>query len=181
MVRRRGRRAGGPGATDGLIVLAAIAAVVWFLLRQKAAVLPPGQVVYSDTNRRAITEPITSRRLRLTGKPDYVYSLPDQAVPSEVKSYRAGRNGPRDRDVIQLLTYCVLIEDVWGATVTHGLIEYSDRRFTIPYGPKQRRRVLELAEKIRRDRMAADVPRDHCDAWKCGRCGYSETCGQALR
>ena len=164
-----------------LVVLAAVAAaVIWFLLRKKAAVLPPGQVVYSDTSRRAISEPITSHRLRLTGKPDYVYALPNQAVPVELKRHRAGRFGPRDRDVLQLLTYCVLVEDVWGATVTHGLIEYRDGRVTIPYGPGQRRQVLDLAEEVRRDRMAADVARDHRDAWKCGRCGYSDTCGQAL-
>jgi CRISPR-associated exonuclease Cas4 len=163
-----------------LIVLAAIAAIVWFLLWKKAAVLPPGRVVYSDTSRRAINEPITSRRLQLTGKPDYVYALPDQMVPLEVKRRRAGKFGPRDQDVMQLLTYCVLIEDVWGATVTHGLIEYPDRRFTIPYGPRERRQVLDLADEVRRDRVAADVARNHHDAWKCSRCGYSGACGQAL-
>ena len=35
-----------------LVILAAVAAAaIWFLLREKAAVLPPGQVVYSDTSR----------------------------------------------------------------------------------------------------------------------------------
>jgi CRISPR-associated exonuclease Cas4 len=163
------------------LALAALAALIWLVLRRKAGVLPPGQVVYSDTDRRAIAEPITSHRLRMSGKPDYVYSMPDQAVPIEVKRHRAGRFGPRDRDVIQLLAYCVLIEDVWGVAVMHGLIEYADRRFTVPYGPEQRRQVLELAEEIRRDRRAADVARSHHEAWKCRRCGYSETCGQALR
>jgi CRISPR/Cas system-associated exonuclease Cas4 (RecB family) len=98
----------------------------------------------------------------------------------EIKRHGAGRFGPRDRDVQQLLTYCVPAEDVWGATVTHGLIEYRDGRVAIPYGPVQRRQVLDLAEGVRRDRVAADVARDHRDARKCGRCGYSDTCGQAL-
>jgi len=163
-----------------LFALAAAAFVLAAFLRRKARILPAGQLVYSDVDRRSITEPITSRRLRLTRKPDYVYSTGSLTIPLEMKQYRAGRCGPRDRDVIQLLTCCVLVEDVWGATVTHGLLEYSDRRFTIPYGPEQRRQVLESAEAIRRDRIAADVPRDHHDAWKCGRCGYSETCSQAL-
>ena len=125
-----------------LLALAALAAVVWLILCRNTSVLPLGQVVYSDTDRHAIAEPITSRRLKLTGKPDYVYRLSDAAIPVEIKRHRAGRFGPRDRDVIQLLTYCVLVEDVWGATVMHGLIEYSDRRFTIPYGPEQCRQEV---------------------------------------
>ena len=163
-----------------LLVLAAAAFAIASFLRRRAIVLPPGQLVYRDTDRRAITQPITSRRLRLMGKPDYVYSISSMMVPVEVKRHRAGRYDPRERDVMQLLACCVLLEDVWGATVTHGLIEYGDRRFPIPYGAEQRLRVLELTEAIRRDRMAPDVVRDHHDAYKCGRCGYSETCGQAL-
>jgi CRISPR-associated exonuclease Cas4 len=163
-----------------LLSLATLAVIIWFYLRRKADVLPPGQIVYRDTDRRALNEPITSHRLRLTGKPDYLYALSDRTVPGEVKKHRAGKWGPRDRDVMQLLTYCVLLEDVWGVVVTHGLLEYSDLRFTIAYGPKERQRVLELAEAVRRDRMAADVARDHQEAWKCGRCGFSEVCGQAV-
>ena len=164
-----------------LIGLAAIAVLIWLVLHRKAADLPAGKLVYSDTDRHKINAPITSHRLKLTGKPDEVYKLADQVVPLEVKPRPSGGYSPRERDVGQLLTYCVLLEDVWGATVTHGILQYDDARFTIPYGPEERRRVIELAEDIRRDRMAGNVPRNHREAWKCGRCGYSETCGQALR
>jgi CRISPR-associated exonuclease Cas4 len=162
-----------------LLALAAAAFALAAFLRRRAGTLP-GQVVYSDTNRRAVTEPITSHRLRLTGKPDYVYSLVDQAFPSEVKRHRIGRNGPRDWDVIQLLTYCMLIEDVWGVTVTHGLLEYSDRRFTIPYGLEQRRQVLELADEIRVERWAGPSDRSHNEAGRCWNCWVRASCGQAL-
>ena len=164
--------------TAFLLALAALCALIWRALHRRAAMLPVGQLVYSDTDRLAIAEPITSHRLRLSVKPDYVYRLPDQAVPAELKRSRAGRYGPRDRDVMQLMTQCVVVEDVWGVTVTHGLLDYGDRRFTIPYGPEQRRQVLDLAEEIRRNRKAADLRRSHHEGWKCRQCGYTESCGQ---
>jgi CRISPR-associated exonuclease Cas4 len=89
--------------------------------------------------------------------------------------------GPRDRDVAQLMTYYLLAEDVWGAHVTHGVIEYRDsQRFPILYDPAERAQVLALAEELRRSRQAPDVPRDHQEAWKCRRCGFTAACGQAL-
>jgi len=165
-----------------LLLLAVLAAAAWLLLRRRASSLPPGQMVYSDTDRRAVTEPITSHRLRLTGKPDYVYQTDGVTVPVELKRRAAGR-GPRDRDVAQLITYCVLVEDVWGAHVTHGVIEYrGGQRFEIPYGPAEREWVLALAEEVRQSRRMSDVPRDHQDFWKCRRCGYNTpgVCGQSL-
>ena len=140
-----------------------------------------GELVYQDTNRRAVTRPITSHRLQLTGKPDYVYRTEAGTVPVEIKKHAAGRWGPRDRDIVQLLAYCVLVEDVWGATVTHGLIEYGDgQRFPIPYGSEERARVLALAGTIRQSRRAVELGRDHQDAWKCRRCRFADTCEEAL-
>ena len=163
-----------------LLVLAAVAFALAAFLRRRPSALPPGCVVYTDTDRRLITAPITSRRLRLTGKPDYIYVQQGSASPVEAKKHHAGKWGLRRQDIAQLMAYCVLIGEVWGLTVDHGFVEYSDQRFRIPYTPEARQAVLQLAEEIRWNRMAADVPRDHHDAWKCRRCGYSETCGQAL-
>jgi len=81
------------------------------------------------------------------------------------------------------MTYCLLVENVWGAHVTHGVIEYrGGQRFEIPYGPAEREWVLALAEEVRQWRRMSDVPRDHQDFWKCRRCGYNTpgVCGQSL-
>jgi CRISPR-associated exonuclease Cas4 len=164
-----------------LLLFAVLAAAAWLYLRHKANALLPGHLVYRDTDRHAVTEPITSHRLRLTGKPDYIYKTDTVTVPVEVKRHAAGKWGPRERDVAQLMAYCLLVEDVWGANVTHGVIEYrGGQRFPIPYSQKERARVRALVEDVRRDRRAPDLPRDHQEAWKCRRCGYSETCGQAM-
>jgi hypothetical protein len=45
----------------------------------------------------------------------------------------------------------------------------------------ERARVLVLAEELRQTRQEPDVPRDHQEAGKCQRCGFTITCGQALQ
>ena len=140
------------------LIIALILLVVRLLLWRRSAPPVAGDLVYSDTDRHAVSEPINSHQSRLTCKPDYLYRLKRLVVPVELKKHRAGRFGPRMPDVMQLWTQCVVLEDV-GETVTHGLLQYADQRFTVPYGPQERRMVLETAEAIRAERPAGTADR----------------------
>ena len=166
-----------------MIALLALAALILLVvaLYLRHGSTPPvvGKLVYSDTNKRAVTAPINSHLSRLTGKPDYVYRAKGLCIPVEVKKHRAGRFGPRVSDIAQLMAYCVLLEDA-GETVTHGVIEYPDKRIPIPYTPEARRKVLEAAEQIRAERRAGTADRSHQEAWRCRSCGVRASCGQAL-
>ncbi len=162
-----------------LLVLGVIILIVALLLRSRSALAVAGALIYSDTDKRAITAPINSHKSRLTGKPDYVYRVKNLVVPVEVKKHRPGRFGPRASDVAQLMAYCVILEDN-GATVTHGLVEYPDKRISIAYGPEERRRVLEAAEVIRAERRFGAADRSHDEAWRCRSCGVRASCGQVL-
>ncbi len=162
-----------------LVLLAAALLVIGLLLRRRSAPPVAGRMIYSDTNKRPVTAPINSHVSRLSGKPDYIYRVGELSVPVEVKKRFARRFGPRASDIAQLMAYAVLLEDV-GETVEYGMIEYPDRRFTIPYGPKQRQQVLEAAEQIRLERRAETADRSHNEPWRCRSCGVREACGQAL-
>lgn len=165
-----------------LLALAAIACAVSFWLHGQPPGGTLGQRIYSDTGPCRVEQSITSRRLRLTGKPDYIYDTQGLMVPVEVKSRPAGRDGPRQSDVMQVLTYCVLIEDVWGAPVSHGIIEYADKKYVVPYGPEERQKVLDTAAAIRLAYWTGKADRSHEEPWRCGPCGYRarDICGQAL-
>lgn len=162
-----------------LAILAAVLLVVGLLLHRSSAPPVAGDLVYSDTDRHAVPAPINSHKSGLTGRPDYVYRVKALCIPVELKKHRAGKFGPRVSDVIQLLTYCIILEDN-GETVTHGLVEYSDRRFPVPYGPEERRKVLEAAKAIRADRRSGTAQRSHSEAWRCRSCGMLESCNQRL-
>lgn len=150
-----------------------------------ASGLPAGAVVYSDTGaEQAVPAPLISRRHGLIGKPDYLIEARQGAartmIPVEVKS-RSRPGAPPSGHILQLATYCLIIEDIYGSAPSHGVLRYADGSHTIAYTADLRRAVLEAAERIRAARTAQDVPRSHQDAGRCAHCGYRQGCGsQAL-
>ena len=169
-----------------LLLLCAGLALVWMARRGRhASGLPAGAVVYSDTGaEQAVPAPLISRRYGLIGKPDYLIEARQGTartmIPVEVKS--RNRPGiPPSGHILQLATYCLIIEDIYGSAPSHGVLRYADGSHTIAYTPDLRRAVLEAAERIRAARTAPDVPRSHQDAGRCAHCGYRQGCGsQAL-
>jgi CRISPR-associated exonuclease Cas4 len=77
---------------------------------------------------------------------------------------------------------CLLVEETTGQPVDHGVLEYPNRRFDIPFGDRERRYILALLDEIWLARGEGDIPRNHHDAFRCRGCGYRsrEVCGQAL-
>jgi CRISPR-associated exonuclease Cas4 len=164
-----------------LIVLALIAFVGWLFFSRKGNTgLPAGAVVYDDAGRQHLNRPLVSHRYRLAGRPDYLIETKEGLVPVELKSSRCPRYGPYEVHVVQLLAYCVLVEDVLGARVPYGILQYADEQREIPYSTEERRKVLALADEIRASRDVADVHRSHHHAGRCRGCGYRAACGEAI-
>jgi CRISPR-associated exonuclease Cas4 len=150
----------------------------------RAAGLPAGEVVYTDTDAwEKVPEPLRSRRYGLVGKPDYLVQVREgrraTLVPVEVKSRRRPAVTP-DGHVLQLATYCLLVEDMHKVRPAYGLLHYADATLQIPYTDELRRTVLEVADAIRRARSAPDLHRDHNDPARCRGCGYAHACGEVV-
>lgn len=151
---------------------------------QQATGLPTGEVVYTDTGAwEQVPEPLLSRRYALVGKPDYLLRVcvgqRTTLVPVEVKSRRRPPVTP-DSHILQLATYCLLVEDVHKVRPAYGLLHYADATLQIPYTDELRRAVLEVADAIRAARKAPDAHRDHNDAARCRGCGYAHGCGEVV-
>lgn len=168
-----------------LLAMVGLALYVWGRRRQRAAGLPAGRVVYSDTGaEQAVSEPLLSRRYALVGKPDYLVETRvggrRTMIPVEVKSRRAPP-APPPGHLLQLAAYCLIIEDLYGVAPPYGILRYTDRSVEIPFTPELRRAVLDAAERIRSARTAIDMPRSHQEPLRCAQCGYRTACGnQAL-
>ena len=165
-----------------LLALAGLALFLWGRSQQRAVGLPAGRVAYSDTGaEHAVTQPLISRRYGLVGKPDYLIEASvggrRTLIPVEVKSRRAPA-APLPGHLLQLATYCLIIEDVYGVAPPHGLLRYADRSFEMPFTPEMRRAVLDAAEHIRAGRSAVDIPRSHQERQRCVHCGYRHACGE---
>jgi len=153
----------------------------------RALGLPTGRIVYSDAGGAA--RPLVARRYPLTGKPDYVVlTSGGRRVPVEIKSGRAlrakgGERVPRHEDVLQLVTYLIILDDLYDEPPRYGLLRYADATFEVPYAADLRDEVLDLlAEMQALDEDLGEIeeaPRGEPSAQTCRVCAFKEICDDA--
>lgn len=155
MVRRRRRVlprnfsvAGAAVSASEIIVLAlavlSVACWLYFRAQAEQSPIPDGDIIYRDTDRIDIHEPLVSDTCQLIGKPDYIVRTTDGLVPVEVKSRACGERGPYEGEVAQLVAYCLLVEDVMGEPVLKGLLRYADREVPVPLTATRRAKLTAL-------------------------------------
>ena len=102
-------------------------------------------------------------------------------MPVELKSSAAPRTGPREAQLAQLFAYCLLLEEHYQSTVREGIIEYSDRAFTVPFDDQRRKWVLDLIAEVKEaKRVHVEPGRSHQHAGRCRACGFRDGCSEAL-
>ena len=159
-----------------------IALVLLFVAgrQRRAAGLPGGRVVYSDTRTWGTVEkPLFDTDLGLTGKPDYLVEQNGRFIPVEVKTGRTPA-APYDSHIFQVAVYCLLVHKTYGKRPPHGILHYSGRDFAVDYTPVLESALLDLLADIRRDEHRPEVPRSHDDPQRCRRCGFRDACDQDL-
>jgi len=110
--------------------------LAWFWARAQAARsgLPPGDVIYQDTDRSASPErPLRSGRYSLLGRPDYLISSTDGIIPVDLKKSRCPINGPYDSHAAQLFGYRLLVEGALDKPVPYGVLQYADREVRLSF------------------------------------------------
>ena len=124
-------------------------------------------------------KPFYDSGLGLTGKPDYVVNQKGRLLPVEVKSAWAP-SVPYDSHILQLGAYCLLIEKVTGKRPPYGILKYRNRTFAIDYTNSLEDAVLEIIEKIQKQKKRSQASRSHDEARRCAHCGYRKVCDQRL-
>lgn len=159
-----------------------LALVLFFVSRRKrrAAGLPGGQVIYSDTGaweelEKPLYDPVTA----ISGRPDYLVRQGKTVIPVEVKSGRTPES-PYDSHIFQLAAYCLLVEREYGKRPPYGIIHYQNRSFSVDYTEELERALLDLLTEMRQDEGRRNVNRSHQAPGRCRGCGYAYNCDQAL-
>jgi CRISPR-associated exonuclease Cas4 len=167
------------GLLAGLLLVAGLGVLgaAWWLQRRSG--LPRARLVYSDTGAwQRADKPLFSRTYGLAGKPDYLLDVRGQVIPVEVKPSRQAPQ-PQAADVLQLLAYCLLVEETWGRPA-YGLLHYASGTFRVDYTDAARTLLLGRIEEVRAARQARDMPRSHDEPGRCAACAFRTQCDESL-
>jgi len=163
-----------------LLILFALALLWVAARRRKAAGLPAGKVVYSDTGQGSrVEKPLFDPISGLVGKPDYLVEQDGVFIPVEVKSSYAPAE-PYDSHVFQLAAYCLLVLRAYGKRPPHGLLRYRNRTFEIDFSAELEASLLDRLAEIRQQEKVGEANRSHQSPARCAACGYRQVCNQRL-
>ena len=161
-------------AVGGLVLL------VWSHRQRAASGLPVGRIVYADTGAwQRCEQPLFSQHYRLSGKPDYLVQERGRIVPVEVKPHREV-NKQYEGDILQLASYCLLVEEEYGQRPRYGYLKYSEGVFRVEYTKALRQELLIRLATMRQDLRARDVAPSHSQPQRCRGCGHREHCNRRL-
>lgn len=164
-----------------LALLLAALFIFWLGGRQqKQAGLPGGRIVYSDSKTWGVPEkPFFDALSGLTGKPDYVIKHGERLLPVEVKSAFAPVE-PYESHILQLMSYCYLIERSTGQRPPYGILRYRNRTFAIDFTRERENHLLDTLDEMRRIESRGKAMRSHDDPARCARCGYAKECPEKM-
>ncbi|MDI6708850.1 MAG: PD-(D/E)XK nuclease family protein [Candidatus Thermoplasmatota archaeon] len=151
-----------------------------YRLLHRPAPLRYGEIIAADHSQwKPLEKPLFSKRLLCAGKPDYIVKEANgQIIPVEYKARRAPGQGPYKSHLLQLASYCALIEETYGTRPGYGVIAYTDKTFKIPYTDKLEQEMLELNEivnKIERGEWGPPpLPKEL--SWFCNYCSQKDRC-----
>lgn len=141
--------------------------------------LPTGQVLQSDVGGDAPGKRLYSARYGLTGTPDYIVQTPKGLVPVEVKPSRTEQE-PHESHLLQVLAYCLLLEESEGKRPPYGLLRYSNNTFHVDYNRETRAYLLAVLAEMREIAQSSEADRNHDAPARCRACAYHSLCDQSL-
>lgn len=144
--------------------------------------LPSGRVLHSDMYGGlpgAPGKPLYSARYGLAGTPDYIVATSKGPVPVEVKPGRTEAE-PHESHLLQVLAYCLLLEERDGKYPPYGLLRYKTNTFHVDYNRETRAYLLSVLEEMRAAAQQPEVHRSHEVAGRCRACAYKGICEEAL-
>ena len=126
---------------------------------------------------------LKSRKYNLAGRPDYMIKENDLRIPVEVKTGRRPK-APFFSHVLQIGAYCLLSEETFQKSPSHGQIRYGfeNEPHNVDWEPKLKTLVLEKIEEMNdvlEGRTKAH--RNHKRVGKCNNCSRRKGCPERLR
>ena len=145
---------------EPIIIYALVAIAILYLLikltrpaiiiKEPRHIIPGAHIIYSDEEDHTL---LISEKYDLQGKPDYIFQtmLGGSYIPVELKSTRLKEDDyyPHEGDLMQLVAYFLIIEDVYGKRPKQGRLIYQNRMFIIKNTRSLRRKNKKYLKEMR--------------------------------
>ena len=162
---------------DIIIIVAGIILLILFILLKSTKVPTPAyknKTIYSD-HREKPEKALFSSNYGLIGKPDFILHTKEGLLPLEIK-HTNRPDQPYFSHVMQLTSYCLLIEEEKGVKPKYGFIQYKGgRAFSIPYTQKMKSFLLKTMQEMRDYIELGESPKPFKN-YKCEKCNYKDNC-----
>jgi CRISPR-associated exonuclease Cas4 len=129
-----------------LIILAGIA-LLFFMLRKKDSFgVLVGKRIYQDTQEKPGTL-LYAKTIPLCGKPDYLMQEKNMIFPVEVKTGKTP-SAPYLNHQMQLMAYCLLVEENFQVRPIGGYLRYPNKEFKIGFTKEAEASVRNLVSEM---------------------------------
>lgn len=144
-----------------IIIIIVLALLLIFLIALLKLTRVPGavyknKVKYSD-HAKAPVKPFFSNKYWLTGKPDYILDTKDGLIPLDIKN-TAKPKEPYFGHVMQVVSYCLLMEEENAIPPKYGILRYNDGQFYISYTPERKAHLLKTMDKMKQHMRSNTCP-----------------------
>lgn len=108
-----------------------------------------GRIIYSDENGGKL---LVSETYGVQGKPDFIFKslLSRKLIPFEIKSGQCKEPHPHEGDLMQLVAYFIIIEEVYGQRPSYGKLVYQNKTFTVRNTRALRLRLRQTLRQMHR-------------------------------
>ncbi|MFW6129728.1 MAG: CRISPR-associated protein Cas4 [Atribacterota bacterium] len=120
---------------------------------------------------------ITSSKLKMKSKIDYVISEEGKQIPIEIKKGKCKKK-PKENDIMQLLCEILLLEEHFNTKYHYGYLLYvgSRKKFKVPITLGKYRSLTLTLEQIRSYLRNGKSPEIKMDKNKCRNCSLNIYC-----
>lgn len=122
--------------------------LLFIVSRQKKSfgILVEGNRLYQDSQILP-GETLIAKSIPLHGKPDYLVKLGKYVIPVEKKTSKAPTDQYKN-NTMQLMAYCLLVEENYGIRPPGGYLKYADKELKIRYTKEAEDAVRYIVKEI---------------------------------
>jgi CRISPR-associated exonuclease Cas4 len=135
-----------------------------------------GNVEYVDLDGSKL---LTSERYGISGRPDYVLLVEGSPIPVEEKTGRVPK-GPLFSHILQVATYCLLLEEKTGKNVPYGILKYGAHQHIIEFDESLKKTLFTKIQEMSEIADGKPAHRNHNRPNKCAGCSRKEICPERL-